>query len=136
MKAIPGGRLGVAVFAFIALAGCSEAPLLLDEDPARRTILQRSLDELPGSDGRYFIRLGDITADQILLSIEPKHGRPLVHRRSVMVNDVVPFELGGRRYFLFVVQLRNFLSGDDFAVVDVSTSAPIVPPATSAPATG
>ena len=105
------------------LCGCA-ATLRLPADPLEMTILQRQTRAIPGSGKRVLIRLGDVTGGQVLLTIHTNHNTVLLDTRSVKPGDVVPFDVGEQRFFLSVTDLRNFLTGDDFGVFEVSATRP------------
>lgn len=103
----------------------------LATDPLRLTVVQRRSKPIPGFHGAISVRIGDITFGQVLLDILSDDVlRPVVDTVSVRKGDVIPFELAGVKYCLLVVELRNFLIGDDFAVLDISTKAPPPKPET------
>src|SRR5687768_5678685 len=105
--------------------------LKLPEDPLRLTIKQRETLPIPGLHKAIRIHLDDITAGQALVEVNTIDDRELVRRRSLKQGEVVSFELGGKRYYVHVVELKNFLIGDDYGVFDVSTT----PPPATRPAT-
>jgi hypothetical protein len=97
----------------------------LPNDPLRITVVQRRSKAVPGFHGAVTIRIGDITHGQVLLEIVSEDVlRPVVDTHSVQEGDVTPFKLGSAEYYLSVVELRNFLIGDDFAVFEISTKRP------------
>lgn len=120
--------LGLGAFAYFQLVPHVELPPPpLDDEPAlelpggkaRLTAGQRSDTEVPGSDGRLRIQLGDITRDQVELTLAHTDGRKLIAATSVQSGTRLPFRVGGQRYELIVVALNNKLAGIDFAVIDV-----------------
>jgi len=106
------------------LSGCAANRIALPRDPLRLTIIQRTDKVIPGSHRGARIKLGDITQGQVLLSIRGPLGQPIVDTTSVREGDVVPFQCGKNAYYLTVVELRNLVVGDDFAVFDVSSMDP------------
>ncbi len=116
----------------LAIVGCGE-PLRLPDEPVRMTVVQRETEPLPGSSDQLFLRLGDITGGQVLMGVVERGGRPILNTRSVQVGDVIPFDVRGRRYYLSVVELRNFAASDDFGVFDLTRTEPMARgPATQA----
>ena len=106
------------------LAGCTATKLMLPSDPVRLTIVQRQAKAIPGSRGTIKVKLEDITGRQVLLSVRGALGQPILDTVSVRKGDVVDFELGGQRYYLKVIELKNFITGDDFGVFELSSSPP------------
>lgn len=97
----------------------------LPSDPLRMTVVQRHGKDVPGFHGAIKVKIGDITHGQVLLEIVSEEVlRPVVDTISVRVGDVTPFRLGNAEFYLSVVELRNFLIGDDFAVFEISTTRP------------
>ncbi|MHC4535906.1 MAG: DUF5329 family protein [Planctomycetota bacterium] len=122
----------VRVFVLVAVcfSGCvgsrrattNRATLQLATDPVTLTIVQRHSKGIPGSDGIVVVKIGDITGGQVLLEILGADKHVIVDTVSVSPHDTVPFDVDGHRYYLFVKKLHNFLTGDDFAVFDISTN--------------
>ncbi|MHC4408993.1 MAG: DUF5329 family protein, partial [Planctomycetota bacterium] len=117
---------GVGLFAYTGLAPKIALPPVPDEQllelpdgRARLTAGQRSDTELPGSAGRLRVQLGEITREQVELTLAHTDGRALIAAQSVQRGTRLPFRLGGQRYELVVVELNNKLAGVDFAVIDV-----------------
>ena len=108
------------------LCGCA-ATLRLPADPLEMTILQRQERAIPGSSKRVLIRLGDVTGGQVLLTIHTNHNTVLLDTQSVKPGDVVPFNVGEQRFFLSVINLRNFITGEDFGVFELSATRPVPP---------
>ena len=111
----------------------------LPDDPVRLTVIQRTSKAIPGFAGTVEVHIMDITGRQVLMEITPVcpllssmdlwAGRaralpPLADTASVEVGDVTEFALAGRTYYVTLIKLRNFLSGDDFAVFEISTKRP------------
>jgi hypothetical protein len=95
------------------------------EDPLRLTVVQRSSKPIPGFHGAVNVKIGDITGGQVLLEILSDESlRPLVDTVSVQAGDAVSFEVQDTRCYVSVIELRNFLMGDDFAVLEISTTPP------------
>ena len=107
----------------LCLTGCAATRLALPNDPVRMTVLQRHTKVIPGSQEQVQISLDDITGGQVLLSIRGPDGK-IVDAVSVRAGDVIPFAVGRHEYYLRVVELRNFLTGDDFGVFEISAEPP------------
>ena len=95
--------------------------VVLNPDPLRLTIVQRTSQPIPGLQGKAFVRLDDITAGQVLLSIEDNAKSTILSPSSVQKDDVIPFLVDGQEYFVHLVTLKNELVGDDFGIVEIST---------------
>ena len=104
--------------------GCGAPRLELTEDPLRVTVRQRQADVIPGSGDRLVLKVDDVTAGQVLVSIDDRYDGAVVRTRSVRRGDVTEFRVGDRTYYLSVVELRNFLAGEDFGVFEISSRPP------------
>ena len=111
------------VLLILSLTGCATTRLALPNEPVRMTVLQRHTKAIPGSQEQVQLSLDDITGGQVLLSIRGPGGK-IVDTVSVKNGDVVPFAVGRHEYYLRVVELRNFLTGDDFGVFEISAEPP------------
>jgi len=105
-----------------ACAGEDTAPagtpaLTLPAGGARLRIVQRSTAAVPGSDGLLRVHLGDITRGQVQLTLARADGATLIAPTSVKEGDALPFVLEDGRYVVTVVDLKNRLVGDDYAVL-------------------
>ncbi|MHC4953117.1 MAG: DUF5329 family protein [Planctomycetota bacterium] len=100
--------------------GPEEAPLQLTDSIARLTLVQRRSADVPGSDGRLRVEIGDITRKQVGLTLTHTGGRTVIPRTSVVQGQALPFSVGGRRYRLTVVELNNQLVGSDTATLEIS----------------
>lgn len=100
--------------------------LTLPKDPLRMTVVQRRSKIIPGSNGKIYLHIDDITGGQVLLEIWAHFNVPVVDTVSVKPGDVLDFEVGAQKYYLSVVELRNFLTGDDFGVFEISSERPTV----------
>jgi hypothetical protein len=93
--------------------------------PFQVTIVQRHTKPITQIHEALKIHIGDITGGQVLLEVIAEGLRmPLVDTVSVQPGDVVPVPCGDKEYYLTVVELRNFLIGDDFAVLEISAKRP------------
>jgi len=90
---------------------------------AMMTVAQYTVGEVPGSRGRLYVRLGDITANQVLLSMGGPGYSPcndvIIHTSSVRVGDALPFRFDDEEYVLVVSRLRNFSLGGDYGVFSI-----------------
>jgi hypothetical protein len=84
--------------------------------PSRVTIVQRKSQPLPGTNGSIVARIGDITGGQVLLTIDDAGGQPLVNTLPMREGDSTQFTVGAAKFEIELVELKNFLTGDDFAV--------------------
>ncbi len=115
--------LHVGLVALLLLCcGCTQ--LRLPRDPLRMTVVQRQAKPIPGASGGLQLEIEDITAGQVLVTIRSGVGKAVLDTCSLKAGDVIPFELGSRRYYLSVIELRNLLTGDDFGVFELSETPP------------
>ncbi|MEX2560451.1 MAG: DUF5329 family protein, partial [Pirellulales bacterium] len=87
------------------------------------TVFQRTSEAIPGSRGYLRVRVGDITAGQVILELRAEDGTELIDKVSVREGDSLEFELNGERYSLHVKRLANVLVGDDWAELEVQSSS-------------
>ena len=113
---------GLFLLILMSLSGCTASRLSLAEEPARLTVIQRQTKAIPGSNKTITVKLGDITGGQVLTSVHGFLGERIVDTVSLREGDVVPLQLSGDRYYLRLVELRNLVIGDDFAVFEVSSA--------------
>lgn len=85
-------------------------------DEAKMTIYQRDAKEIPGSNGALRVRLGDITAGQVLVTVEGPGREMLVDKTSMKAGDTVSLVLTEENYILRLDKLINLLMGNDYAV--------------------
>lgn len=83
------------------------------------TLLQRESKDLPGSQGYWRLRLGDVTNGQVLLSVLDAQNKPVVDTMSVKAGDAIPITLGGEEFVLVVDNLVNLIVGDDYGVFTI-----------------
>jgi hypothetical protein len=84
-------------------------------DEAKLTVYQRRSRELPGSKGSLHVRLGDITAGQVLVGVDGPSGEPLVEMISLTEGSDLRLALANAEYRLLLERLVNLPIGDDFA---------------------
>ena len=85
-------------------------------DEAKMTIYQRASKKLPGAVGALRIHLGDITAGQVLVSINGPRGELVVDTMPMQEGDILSLRLVEQDYVLRLDKLVNFLIGDDYGV--------------------
>jgi hypothetical protein len=97
------------------------APESLDLPPegAQLTVHQRLSRPVPGSEGFVRLRLGDITAGQVLVTLTAGEAK-LIDARSMREGEEAQFSLGSNDYVLRLTRMVNVLVGDDFATFVVS----------------
>lgn len=88
------------------------------------TVVQRRSAALPGSRGYFQVRLGDITAGQVLVELHGARGENLLEQRSLRPGQHATFTIGDEGYVLTLVRLTNLLIGDDFAILKVRNRVP------------
>jgi hypothetical protein len=110
--------------------------LSLPDEPVSVAVIQRHTRPIPGSDGRLFVRVGDITEGQALVSVENESGEEVLAPMSLRQGDHAEFRLAGERFYLQVRELRNLLIGDDFALCEISSREPERSAASGAAADG
>lgn len=109
----PGARPGVA------------APLALEGDAARITVVQRNSAPVPGSSGRLQVHLGDITRGQVEVTLSRVDGGGVLPPTSAREGDSIRFTYEGHPYRLRMIHIANLLVGDDYAELGFSAdSAP------------
>lgn len=79
------------------------------------TVYQRSTKKVPGSGGLLRLRLGDITAGHVLVSVSCPDRQRVVDMQPMREGDAVPFSLEQARYILVLEKLVNLLTGRDYA---------------------
>ncbi|MGC1272136.1 MAG: hypothetical protein WBC44_00410, partial [Planctomycetaceae bacterium] len=83
---------------------------------------QRGRIDVPTSNETLFAHIGDVTEGQTIVSLRDAAGDPIVREQSLRQGESLRFEIDDRLYELSVVELRNLLTGDDFAVFRVQTA--------------
>jgi hypothetical protein len=110
----------------VTVTSCASTPepesmrYTLPKDPQRVTVVQRRVKLIPGLPVQ--IKIGDITGGQVLVEVLGEDATTIVDTVSVKVHDVVTVKLGDQTFLVTLVELRNFLTSDDFAVFEVSES--------------
>lgn len=85
------------------------------------TIIQRRSKDVPGSRGYLNVRIGDITAGQVLVTVR-RGGETVIDATSVARGDVLQLKLGEADYTLRLASMVNLLIGDDFVTFVVHES--------------
>ncbi len=104
----------------LALTSCAvnPPPVHAPKKPADHgfevTVVQRTKKKVQGLP--VSISIGDITGGQVLFQLLGTKGKPVIDTVSMEPGDSFPFEYKGKRLYVSLVKLRNFLIGDDFAV--------------------
>lgn len=96
----------------------------LPEGAGRLTLIQRRGKDLPGSKGFLRLRIGDITAGRVLVSVSSMTGERLVDQQPLRQGQELGFSLGERTYTLALKKLVNVLVGDDYAIFEVTEKVP------------
>ena len=124
-------RLLVAFVVLVCLAGCSPSvpPKEISPKEEKRPRLQvpngkvqitqeqRTTKDLPGSNGKLRLTLGDITAGQVMLSIATSDGHPVLGQTSVKEGHAASFVLDDVNYRIAVNEFRSVLIGTDAALL-------------------
>lgn len=93
------------------------APVVVPVAPApvRVTVMQRGREKVPGTEGRLWIEIDDVTAGQVLVEIVDRTTREdALPQRSMRFGDESWFPLGGGTRAVVVLRLANLLIGEDF----------------------
>jgi hypothetical protein len=109
-------RARAAAAAAVAMAASARLALTPPSVPSRVTIVQRDKQPLPGTNGRITAHIGDITGGQTLLTVSDASGNALVNTVSMREGDSATFTVGTATIEVELVELKNVLTGDDFAV--------------------
>jgi hypothetical protein len=81
----------------------------------RLTVVQRGREKVPGTEGRLWIEVDDVTAGQVLVKIVDRTTREdALPQRSMRFGDEAWFPLGGGTRAVVVLRLANLLIGEDF----------------------
>ncbi len=94
--------------------------ITLPKDPITVVVHQRRREAIPGSRGRAFIRLGDITGGQVMFSVISSKGKIIIDAHSVQFGQVITYDYDDTLLFIRVEKLVNFLVGDDYAEFVIS----------------
>jgi hypothetical protein len=85
------------------------------QNPVRLTVVQRGREKVPGTEGRLWIEVDDVTAGQVLVKIVDRMTREdALPQRSMRFGDEAWFPLGGGTRAVVVLRLANLLIGEDF----------------------
>jgi len=94
-------------------------PPKMPEEPVEVTVPQRQSAALPGSNDSVFVRIGDITGGQALVTVSGADDKPLLPTVSLRQGRSAQFRVGNREYKVTAKKLTNLLVGDDFATLVV-----------------
>jgi hypothetical protein len=83
--------------------------------PVSLTVKQRSTTAVPGSNDRLSMTVDDITRGQVMVSLIPTAGSPVLGPISMTVDETRDFQFGEHVYSLELTGLNNALVGEDFA---------------------
>lgn len=104
--------------------------LKLPNEPVELTVLQRRSKAIPGSENRILLRLGDITAGQVILSVRSDEDEVLLDDTSVKPGEVAKFAVADKVFYVRLRDLTNVLLGDnDFGILEVWPPPPPIEPA-------
>ena len=91
------------------------APAAAALAPVRVTVTQRGREKVPGTEGRLWIEVGDVTAGQVLVKIVDRTTREdALPQRSMRFGDEARFPFAGGTRTVVVLRLANLLIGEDF----------------------
>jgi hypothetical protein len=101
-----------------------EAPVKLNlpDKKVEITVKQRRAKSIPGSDEKVMVKVDDITGGQVLISINRDTGVVVLDDVSVRQGEVVSFDVSRDTFYLRVKELRNFVIGEDFAVLEIAAN--------------
>lgn len=108
----------------VELRAVPAAIALPADGPLVVTVKQRERVPVPGTNEWLRIAIDDVTASQTLVELDDADGNAVLTPRSMHDGEHATFKLGARDYVLAVDKLVNFLIGDDFAILLISTEAP------------
>lgn len=82
---------------------------------SRLTVTQRGREKVPGTEGRLWVEVDDVTAGQVLVKIVDRTTREdALPQRSMRFGDEATFPYAGGTRAVVVLRLANLLIGDDF----------------------
>ena len=99
----------------------SPLTLVLPHDKVELAIKQRQSKPIPGSHDRVIVRLDDITGGQVLISMRSDDGKVLLDDVSAVEGDIFPFVVGNQTFYCRVKALKNFVVGQDIAVLEIAS---------------
>ncbi len=88
-------------------------------DEAKITLFQRSLTELPGSDGALRVQLGVVTVGQVLVSVYGPNNEILVDLKRMRVEDALRLSLDEAEYVIHLDKLFDSGAIRDFAIFTI-----------------
>lgn len=91
------------------------AVALAAQNPVRLTVVQRGREKVPGTEGRLWIEIDDVTTGQVLVKIVDRTTREdALPQRSMRFGDEAWFPFAGGTRSVVVLRLANLLIGEDF----------------------
>lgn len=93
------------------------------QDPVSVSIVQRRSELIPGMDGQLSIHIDDITRGKVLVKVVTADGDTLLPQGSMSLGAVRLFEFENDEYAIHLVELHNYLSGDDYGTFTVGVVA-------------
>jgi len=90
--------------------------LQVSDIPEKLTIIQRTSSQITSLAGKYRIKIGDITGQEVLTQILSHKGKTVVGLRAMRVGDSYDFVSGNKWLTLGLARLHNRLIGQDYAV--------------------
>lgn len=91
--------------------------LKFEKIPEVMTVFQRRSATLPGSNNYLRLHLRDITAGQVMVSLQNTHNyKDMVKQHSMKQGDFFDFKYEGEEYRISLVSLVNILFSSDYAV--------------------
>lgn len=88
----------------------------LPSGEAKFTVMQRTAEDVPGSNGSLMLWIEDITSGQVRISIVDSQGTQVVRTTSIRPGDCVHLDIGQEKYVVGCRKLVNRLMADDFGI--------------------
>lgn len=85
------------------------------QDPVGVSVVQRGSEPIPNLDDTVSIHIGDITKGRVLVEVVTSEGGILMPQAPMSTGSVRSFEYQGNGFALHLVELHNYLAGDDYA---------------------
>ena len=126
MKLLTLASTGIA----LVMLACGEAPRSAtpEVEPTRLSVVQRQGVEVPGTDGRLILSLGDITRGRVHVSLTVRDATAPLVQRTLRRDQTANFVWDASPHQLIVADLVNRVVGDDVAILLI---APPIGAATS-----
>lgn len=97
--------------------------LALAGDKVTLTVHQRSSRAIPGSNEQIYLRLGDISASRVLVTVSGPGSKTYLDKRPMRTGDLASISLDQKKYVLVLDQLVNLFAGNDYAVFSIMPEA-------------